>query len=309
MENLSHIDPIARDEWHVVASIEELPSTGMFSTVLLGQKISIGRHGDRLGAWCEPQAAAEPSGSQVFGAELPVIQRFGYLWATLGDPPRDLFEIPEFDEPDRSRIVQGVTRVGVSAPRAVENFLDMGHFPFVHTGILGEEPHTEVKPYKVDVYSDPPEILVTDCEFYQPQANAGSETGADTEYVYRIPIRFVPFFTRRDRRARIGATLSRFSANPSAKTRCSCILLSVCSTKSRMWPRCAAFTRLFSARTSPFLKTRCPSACRWTRARRFRSAPTPPLQPIVDGFVKGAFATVSSQVAHDDWCRRQTAQA
>ncbi|MGN7807946.1 aromatic ring-hydroxylating dioxygenase subunit alpha [Ensifer sp. 22521] len=205
MENLSHIDPIARDEWHVVASLEELPSIGMFSTVLLGQRILIGRHGDRLGAWREPQAAAEPSGAQMSGSELPTIQRFGYLWATLGDPPRDLFEIPEFDEPDRSRIVQGVTRVGVSAPRAVENFLDMGHFPFVHTGILGEEPHTEVKPYKVDVYSDPPEILVTDCEFYQPQANAGSETGADTEYVYRIPHPFCAVLyktgsTRPDRR-------------------------------------------------------------------------------------------------------------
>jgi phenylpropionate dioxygenase-like ring-hydroxylating dioxygenase large terminal subunit len=205
MENLSHIDPIARDEWHVVASLAELPATGMFPTVLLGQKILIGRHGDRLGAWHVPPHPAAPNASEASGSELPTIQRFGYLWATLGNPSRDLFLIPEFDEPDRSHIVQGVTRVGVSAPRAVENFLDMGHFPFVHTGILGEEPHTEVKPYKVDVYSDPPEILVTDCEFYQPQANAGSEAGADTEYVYRIPHPFCAVLyktgsTRPDRR-------------------------------------------------------------------------------------------------------------
>jgi phenylpropionate dioxygenase-like ring-hydroxylating dioxygenase large terminal subunit len=27
----------------------------------------------------------------------------------------------------------------------------MGHFPYVHSGILGEEPHTEVKEYDVEV--------------------------------------------------------------------------------------------------------------------------------------------------------------
>ena len=174
MGNLASIDPIALDEWHVVASLDELPAQAAVSTILLGQAIQVGRRDGRLGIWRGDD-------------ELPMIERFGYLWTTLGNPPRDLFEIAEFNETDRSIIVQGVTRVAVSAPRAVENFLDMGHFPFVHTGILGEEPHTEVKPYKVTVYPEPPEILVTECEFYQPQANAGSDTGVDTEYVYRIP--------------------------------------------------------------------------------------------------------------------------
>lgn len=181
MGNFSHLDPLALNDWHVVACIEDLPADRTVRTVLLGELIAIGRHDGKAAVW-QGQATVEGSRRQ-----LPVIERFGYVWTTLGTPERDLFEIPEFSESDRRHIIQGVVRVNVSAPRAVENFLDMGHFPFVHTGILGEEPHTEVKPYKVQVSAEPPEIMVTDCEFYQPQANAGSTTGADTEYIYRVP--------------------------------------------------------------------------------------------------------------------------
>ena len=33
----------------------------------------------------------------------------------------------------------------------MENFLDMAHFPYVHSGYLGIEPHTEVRDYDVDI--------------------------------------------------------------------------------------------------------------------------------------------------------------
>ncbi|RVB43414.1 aromatic ring-hydroxylating dioxygenase subunit alpha, partial [Mesorhizobium sp. M7A.F.Ca.CA.001.06.1.1] len=181
MSNFSHLDPVALNDWHVVACVEDLPIDRAVRTVLLGEPIAVGRREGKAAVW---QGHATVEAAQT---ELPVIERFGYVWTTLGTPERDLFEIPEFSEADRRHIIQGVVRVNVSAPRAVENFLDMGHFPFVHTGILGEEPHTEVKPYKVQVSAEPPEIMVTDCEFYQPQANAGSTTGADTEYIYRVP--------------------------------------------------------------------------------------------------------------------------
>jgi phenylpropionate dioxygenase-like ring-hydroxylating dioxygenase large terminal subunit len=65
--------------------------------------------------------------------------------------------------------------------------LDMGHFPFVHTGILGEEPHTEVKEYDVEVSESRDEIMATRCRFYQPQASLASEAGADVDYVFRVP--------------------------------------------------------------------------------------------------------------------------
>lgn len=77
--------------------------------------------------------------------------------------------------------------VNTSSPRVVENFLDMAHFPFVHTDILGEEPHTEVKEYDVEYRPEDWEILATNCQFYQPKASAASETGVTAEYIYRVP--------------------------------------------------------------------------------------------------------------------------
>ena len=63
----------------------------------------------------------------------------------------------------------------------------MGHFPFVHTGILGAEPHTEVREYEVTIDEKRDEILATECVFYQPQAAAGSSGGIMSDYIYRVP--------------------------------------------------------------------------------------------------------------------------
>ena len=81
----------------------------------------------------------------------------------------------------------GVFGVNVSAGRTVENFLDMGHFPYVHSGILGEEPHTEVKEYEVEISDARDEVLATSCKFYQPQAAVSSNEGMDVDYIYRVP--------------------------------------------------------------------------------------------------------------------------
>lgn len=119
------------------------------------------------------------------GRELPTIQRFGYLWTSLGTP-RALFEIPESQEEDRRKVHAGTIDVRISAGRAMENFLDMGHFPFVHEGVLGTEPRTEVKDYNVTSSVQEIEILATDCLFYQPKAAGSSTQGAEVEYAYRV---------------------------------------------------------------------------------------------------------------------------
>jgi phenylpropionate dioxygenase-like ring-hydroxylating dioxygenase large terminal subunit len=77
--------------------------------------------------------------------------------------------------------------VNVSAPRAIENFLDMGHFPYVHTDILGAEPHTEVKEYDVEISYERDEILATRCRFFQPRAALTATEGQDVDYIYRVP--------------------------------------------------------------------------------------------------------------------------
>ena len=81
----------------------------------------------------------------------------------------------------------GVVRVKCSPLRAVENFLDIAHFPFVHTDILGAEPHTEVNRYDVKIREDVDEVWATKVSFYQPQAAKSAAGGITTEYMYRVP--------------------------------------------------------------------------------------------------------------------------
>lgn len=125
------------------------------------------------------------------GAVLPVRERYGHVWTTLGVPSGEPVDIPEADESDRQYVACGPIVVHASGLRVVENFLDMAHFPFVHTDILGVEPQTEVRPYKVEVRREIDEVWATQCEFYQPQAAMTATGGIVTQYMYRVTSPFV----------------------------------------------------------------------------------------------------------------------
>ena len=73
------------------------------------------------------------------------------------------------------------------APARVENFLDIAHFPFVHTDVLGAEPYTEVEPYKVEIREQDDEGLDHKVRFFQPVAARSAEGGITTDYEYRVP--------------------------------------------------------------------------------------------------------------------------
>lgn len=169
------LSPAERDEWQVVASLDELAAAGKTHTRLFEQSITLERH------------AADVCVRSAEGKTLPSLVRYGYVWTSLGTPKPDLFALPEYAEPDRRNLHAATFGVHVSAPRAIENFLDMAHFPYVHTGILGEEPHTEVRDYDVELSEERDEVLATGCFFYQPMAAAKAEAGIDVEYIYRVP--------------------------------------------------------------------------------------------------------------------------
>jgi phenylpropionate dioxygenase-like ring-hydroxylating dioxygenase large terminal subunit len=76
--------------------------------------------------------------------------------------------------------------VRASGLRVVENFLDMAHFPFVHTEILGTEEHAEVVKYDVEIRREVDEVWATNCRFYQPQAAAHADSGQVSDYMYRV---------------------------------------------------------------------------------------------------------------------------
>ena len=183
------IDPITRDLWQVIAATDEVPVGIVQTTLLLDTPLALTR--DRDGLPVVWRRTVEQPGEEIdpetIFERLPVITGYGYIWTSFGNPPGELFPIPEYAEPDRVNMSCGSIGIHVSAPRAVENFLDMGHFPYVHTDILGAEPHTEVKEYDVEVSEERDEVLATRCRFFQPRAALSATEGMEVEYVYRVP--------------------------------------------------------------------------------------------------------------------------
>ncbi|WP_240230339.1 aromatic ring-hydroxylating dioxygenase subunit alpha [Devosia lacusdianchii] len=183
------IDPITRDLWQVISATDEVPVGQVATTLLLDTPLALTRDNDGLPVvW---RRTNEEQGDEIDADSildrLPVITGYGYIWTSFGNPPKELFPIPEYAEADRKNMSCGSIGLHVSAPRAVENFLDMGHFPYVHTDILGAEPHTEVKEYDVEVSEERDEVLATRCRFFQPRAALSATEGQEVEYVYRVP--------------------------------------------------------------------------------------------------------------------------
>ncbi len=183
-------DPVILNLWHPIGAIAEATPGRVVETTLLGEQISFAVGANSAVCAWKSRPDLRP-GEQIDLASiretLPAKSAYGYVWTSLGSPPAELFPIPEYEEPDRRRLNAATFGVNVSAPRAIENFLDMGHFPYVHTDILGVEPHTEVKEYDVEISVDRDEILATRCRFFQPMASTVSDGGADVDYVYRVP--------------------------------------------------------------------------------------------------------------------------
>jgi phenylpropionate dioxygenase-like ring-hydroxylating dioxygenase large terminal subunit len=171
-------DPNMLREWLTVGPVRQLQGSSAQSPVytrLLGASLTLWR--DDTG---QPQCH---SGARA----LAIRQHCGYLWVCAhATPARPLFALPEFDEPGRRIVDCGGIGVATSGLRVVENFLDMGHFPYVHTGTLGKVPHTTVAPYRVEVDPQTQELWALDCHFHQPQASASATGGIDAQYRYRV---------------------------------------------------------------------------------------------------------------------------
>ena len=171
------------DQWYVIDIAAEIPVEAKPNR-LLGRDLVVSR--DPAGT----VIVREKLEGGALGEPLPTRDRYGFIWTTLGTPERELFDIPEADEPDRRHVVCGAVAVRASGLRIVENFLDMAHFPFVHTDILGAEPHTEVRHYTTEIRRDVDEVWATNCEFFQPQAALSASGGIMTQYMYRVAAPF-----------------------------------------------------------------------------------------------------------------------
>ncbi len=182
-------DRVALNDWYAIATASEVTAQPV-TTRLLGQDIEY-----RLSESGAP-LVREILDDSARGPVLPVQVRYGCLFTSLGTPVKDIVHIEEAEEEDRRFVPCGWVTMRASGLRVVENFLDMAHFPFVHTDILGSEPHTEVPTYQSEIRRDVDEVWATNCTFFQPRIAATEDKGDFVHLTYRVPSPFVVMLYR-----------------------------------------------------------------------------------------------------------------
>ncbi|MGT2570783.1 aromatic ring-hydroxylating dioxygenase subunit alpha [Acinetobacter ursingii] len=176
------ISPSLMGEWIVIASEQEFVQRQQIKTCLDGQTLTL--HRDTINGVHVYQVNFESLDMKELN--LSVQAAYGFVWLCIGSEKKPLFQLQEYDVEGARRVPCGAYGVRTSPLRGIENFLDMAHFPYVHTGILGAEPETTVKPYKVEWREEVDEIWATECFFTQPLAAPSSPQPQETEYVYRV---------------------------------------------------------------------------------------------------------------------------
>lgn len=213
-------DPVLMVDWHPVARLDDLAGAPI-GVRLLGEDLVLWRAADRISAWqdlCVHRGTRLSLGRVVDGTRLEcpyhgwtydasgrcvlmpahpeqappakacvktyhARSAHGVVWVSLGggtgEPPR--FEL--MDDPSHRIILAGPYRVRASGPRVIENFLDVGHFPFVHEGVLGDRARPEINDYEARVDTDG--VLATGVEVYQPDPY-GTGHGSVVTYTYRV---------------------------------------------------------------------------------------------------------------------------
>lgn len=124
---------------------------------------------------------------------------YGLVWVAMApsaELPDDLTP-PAFeaeDDPDLYKFTCGPYDVATSAPRIVENFLDMSHFSFVHEHWLGSRDHMSLLPYRVETTDDG--FIAVECRAWQPRASANATGGAMIEYTYEVNAPYTSVLTK-----------------------------------------------------------------------------------------------------------------
>jgi phenylpropionate dioxygenase-like ring-hydroxylating dioxygenase large terminal subunit len=212
---------IEATHWHPVALAEDC-ATSPLAVRLLGQDLVLWRDGaGAINAWadrCPHRGARLSLGRVVFGqlecgyhgwrfatsgqcVKVPALPTFeppathcatrfeaqeayGLVWARLA--PGEI-ALPRFEAEFDGRLRKlncGPYDVATSAPRIVENFLDMAHFGLVHEGLLGARDALAIDEYQVEATATG--LLATGCKAWQPQSNLHSTALAQVSYRYEV---------------------------------------------------------------------------------------------------------------------------
>lgn len=110
-------------------------------------------------------------------------EKMGLIWVNMGNPRQDIPEYEEFNDPNYQTVTCGPYHVNASAPRVVENFLDVAHLMWVHEGLLGVPEYAEIADHEVH-YRDG-KWVSDEITVYQPPINP-QDTLTHSYYIYEI---------------------------------------------------------------------------------------------------------------------------
>ena len=118
---------------------------------------------------------------------VAVQERMGLVWVCLDPASAEQAIWPVFAaewNAGMRKLNAGPYDVATSAPRIVENFLDMSHFSFVHDGWLGQVGHSEIP--DVVLTQSEAGFKVTNAQVCQPNTSALSTEGGMVSYTYEV---------------------------------------------------------------------------------------------------------------------------
>ncbi len=180
--------PAVREYWHPVTFAENVGDRPLAAR-LLGEDIAVCRLGERWAAfadlcvhrgtpislgWVEGERVVcayhgwtyDPDGRCVRIPSLPADhpipkkacltsylaeERYGIVWVCLsGNPRAPIPAFPAFEDPEYHVTYRDQRVWKCSAARAMEYFFDLGHFPWVHEGILGDRSRPITPNMRVD---------------------------------------------------------------------------------------------------------------------------------------------------------------
>ncbi|HMN26866.1 MAG TPA: aromatic ring-hydroxylating dioxygenase subunit alpha [Caldilineaceae bacterium] len=213
-------DPILINDWHAVARSQELTDGAVLAVRLLAQDLVLWRHQGQALAWQDlclhrgtrlslgkvagdclvcpyhgwhydhtgrcvhiPAHPDQTPPAKARSKVFPVRERYGLVWVCLGEPAHEVPPFPEDEDRSFRQVIAGPYLYHAAGPRAVENFLDVAHFPFVHDGYLGDRDHASVEDYTVEESEQG--IVARNIRIYQPKPNA-SDHAIDFTYTYHV---------------------------------------------------------------------------------------------------------------------------
>ncbi len=213
-------DALLLHDWHAVASGAQIRDGAPVPLRLLGTDLVVWRNRQGLHAWRDlcvhrgsrlsagrvcaerlvcpyhgweydssgccvrfPAHRDQPPPARARATVYAAKERYGLVWVCLGRPDREVPEFTEWEDSSFRTVLAGPYVYRAHGPRAIENFLDVAHFPFVHAGLLGDPGQTEIGDYEVEAADGG--LVAKDIPVWQPDPD-GTGRPAKVFYTYRV---------------------------------------------------------------------------------------------------------------------------